>query len=456
MATKKSSVKKKNTPKKTIKVAKPKPKSKAKPKPKVTARKVKSAAKPKAKAKSKAKAKAPAKAKLKPKSTSKSKAQGKSVTPKTKTKKSAKKSPATTTPKKSRVEPQPASAKRSARKKKVSTSSTKKPKKGTKKLSKNFLLDLANAIKQAVSPELKNLKGREIVGSAQSGDATFYLDVVAEKALLSFLTEAKQPVAYYSEDAGYTTFTSDQPTHLLVIDPIDGTRAAKSGFEGCVVSICSTRVLERPTVADLDNAIVMELMADRYFYAERDGGARSYVDGHSRKIKLTANEDIETMAWAMTVPARPAELIFPVSAKLIDITSLKGGFFACNSSSYSLTRLLTNQLDACIDIANRFYRDIQDTVEDSFINAGRGNVLGVCPYDFAAALLIAEEAGCIITDAYGDRFDDMLLLDSSAENHQSIIAATNKELHAKLLGYYDTRIVQLEELLQDRFENAAS
>jgi myo-inositol-1(or 4)-monophosphatase len=158
------------------------------------------------------------------------------------------------------------------------------------------------------------------------------------------------------------------------------------------------------------------------------------------------------MAWSMTVPARPAELIFPVSAKLIDISSLKGGFFACNSSAYSLTRLLTNQLDACIDIANRFYRDIPDAVEDSFINAGRGVVLGVYPYDFAAALLIVQEAGCVVTDAYGEGFDDVLLLDSSPQNQHSIVAATNKDLHAKLLGYYDTRIIQLEELLQARYE----
>jgi hypothetical protein len=70
--------------------------------------------------------------------------------------------------------------------------------------------------------------------------------------------------------------------------------------------------------------------------------------------------------------------------------------------------------------------------------------------------MIIEEAGCVVTDAFGDRFDDVLLLDSSPQNHQSIVAATNKSLHAKLLGYYDTRIVQLEELLQRRYDAAQS
>ena len=324
------------------------------------------------------------------------------------------------------------------------------PPPSAKIISKKFLLELANAIKDAVQPEMANFKGRDIVGESESGDATFHIDITAEKALLKFLEEAKKPVAYYSEDAGYTTFTSTPPKYLLVIDPIDGTRAAKNGFEGCVVSICCTRVMERPTIADIDNALVMELAHDRYFYAERGNGTRMYVNGHARKIKLSDLDSPDKMAWALTVPARPAELIFPVSDKLIDISSLHGGFFACNSSSYSLTRLLTNQLNACVDIANRFYRDIPEAVEDLFINAGRGHVIGICPYDYAAALLIAEEAGCVVTDAYGNKFDEVLLLDSTAPNHQSYIAATNASLHAKLLSYYEARIVQWESLLKRR------
>ena len=319
-----------------------------------------------------------------------------------------------------------------------------------KPLPREFLQDLCQAVRQAVRPVIASAKGREIVGTAPSGDTTFELDRIAEKSLLNFLKRAHMPVAYYSEDAGYTTFSGGQPKNLLVIDPIDGTRAAKSGFEGCVVSVCSTRIIERPTFADIDNAVVMDILGNRTFYGERDKGARMYVDGHVRKVRLSENTDLERVTWAMTVPARPAELIFPVAAKVIDLTSLKGGFFACNSSSYSLTRLVSGQLDACVDFANRFYRDIRPIVEDSFINAGRGVVLGVCPYDFVAAVLIAQEAGCTVTDAYGNDFDDVLLLDSSVANHRSVIAAANQELHEKLFNFFNTRIEQYERLLSAR------
>ncbi len=312
-----------------------------------------------------------------------------------------------------------------------------------KLLPRTFLFGLSEAIKSAVAPMVQQVKGREVVDSAVSGDATFEIDKVAEKALLAYLKAERAPVAYYSEDSGYSTFSNDPPQHLLIVDPIDGTRAAKNGFEACVVAIAATSVIERPTMADVESACVMEIMGERTFYAERGKGARIYTpDGKTKKPRLSENTNLETIAWSMTVPARPAALIFPTAAPLIDLTSLKGGFFACNATSYSLTRLLTNQLDACVDFASRYMKEVPELVQDQFINAGRGTILGIAPYDMAASLLIAQEAGCIVTDAFGEHFDEVLLLDSSEHNHQTLIAASNAALHEKLLSIFDTRIKQ--------------
>ncbi len=326
----------------------------------------------------------------------------------------------------------------------------------TKMLSREFLMETANAIRVAIAPMVHEARGREVVGSATSGDATFEIDRAAEKALLAFLKNARASIAYYSEESGYTTFTNTPPQNLMIVDPIDGTRAAKSGFEACVISIASTRVIERPCMADIDNACVAEIVGDRVFYAERGKGTRITQGEHVRRPKLSKNTNLEMMAWTMTVPGRPADLIFPTAAKLIDLSSLKGGFFACNSTSFSLSRLLTNQVDACLDFANRFHRDIPSLVKDHFINAGRGTIVGLAPYDLAASLLIAQEAGCVVTDAYGRKFDDVLLLDTSVENHRSVIAAANSELHDKLFKYVDMRVQQLEALLRRRAERAAA
>ncbi len=390
--------------------------------------------------KAKAKARAKTKAKLKPVAKKKSAASAKSTA-------AGKKGAAKTSAKAKASEKSFAAKPIIVRRTEPTLKARVSPK---KPLPREFLVGLADAIKEAVAPVARSLKGREITGTAVSGDTTFELDVVAEKALRNFLGAQRAPVAYYSEDEGYSTFSSAQPTHLLLVDPIDGTRAAKNAFEGCVVSIASTRVIERPVMGDVETACVVELLGDRVFYAERGKGARMYEDGHLRRPRISKNSNLETMSWAMTVPARPAELIFPTVARLVDLSSLKGGFFSSNSTAYSITRLLSGQLDACVDFAGRYLKDIPNEVRDYFINAGRGAVLGAAPYDMAAALLIAREAGCIVTDAYGKTFEDILLLDSSVANHQSIVAAGNAEMHEKLLSFLDTRIKQFEQLLQRR------
>lgn len=320
---------------------------------------------------------------------------------------------------------------------------------GEKVLSREFLFDLVMYIKEAVEPIARSLKGKDIVHVAPTGDPTFVIDQAAEKALLLFLRASKQPIAYYSEDSGYSTYAR-VPKYLLIVDPIDGTRAAKNGFEWCTISVASTRVIERPTFKHLDNACIAELMTDRIFYAEKGGGTTIYSEDGKKRSKLSNNTDIETLNWSMTTPGRPSYLIFNAAGKLIDLSSLRGGFFACNSSSYSLTRLVTGQLDACVDIATRFYKEFPEGTRDMFLKSGKGSIIGPAPYDLCPALLVAQEAGCVFTNTEGDNFDNVLLLDTHPENYQSLIAASNSELHDYLLEFFNERIEQIINVLRKK------
>lgn len=320
---------------------------------------------------------------------------------------------------------------------------------GEKMLSREFLFDLVMFIKEAVEPVARSLKGKDIVHIAPTGDPTFTIDQIAEKALLSFLRASKQPIAYYSEDTGYSTYAK-VPKYLLIVDPIDGTRAAKNGFEWCTVSVASTRVIERPTYKDLDNACIAEIMSDRIFYAERGEGTTIISNDGKKRPKLSNNTDIETLNWSLTVPGRPSYLIFNAAGKLIDLSSLRGGFFTCNSTSYSLTRLVTGQLDACVDISVRFYKEFPEGTRDMFLKSGKGSLIGPAPYDLCPALLIAQEAGCVFTNTEGDNFDNVLLLDTHSENYQSLIAAANTELHDYLLEFFNERIEQIINVLRKK------
>ena len=56
-------------------------------------------------------------------------------------------------------------------------------------------------------------------------------------------------------------------------------------------------------------------------------------------------------------------------------------------------------------------------------------MLNNSPYDLAAAVLCLEEAGAVVTDAYGRDLGDRRLLGSGHEFQMSCVAAANRELH---------------------------
>ena len=308
---------------------------------------------------------------------------------------------------------------------------------------KDLLLQLSNAIRDSVRQWVLDAQGGEIVGQAHSGDATFKIDEVAEHHLDTFLKESGQPIACFSEDRGLVMPRSGKAEWLLIVDPIDGSRNAKSGFEACMVSAALARYSENPTLADVTHGLLREIPGDRAFYAERDKPVEICVGNEGAEVSSSIHDDLGLLRWSLTIPGRPASLVFGAMADLIDESSLRGGFFSCNSTCYSISRILTGQLDAYVDIANRILRDFPATAT-MFRKAGCGQILGFRSYDMAAALLIAKQAGITISDAYGDPLDDMALLDTSTGGLRSCVAASNKSLHSKILAYIEKRMEAFE------------
>ncbi|UCH34577.1 MAG: hypothetical protein JSV65_18980 [Armatimonadota bacterium] len=306
-----------------------------------------------------------------------------------------------------------------------------------------FLEHIAVSIRRTVRPWVIGLRGRGIVGTAAAGDATFEVDRVAERRLEALLRRSGRSLLYYSEDRGLVSMGSGEPEAVLVVDPIDGTRNARSGFEGCMVSVAAVcgAPLAKPealTLGDVTHACLAEIVGRRVFSAERGCGAGWREGSRSLRPRLSTQTDIHHIAWSLGIVGRPARPLFDVMGELVDQTSLTGGFHTCNSIAFSLTRLVTGQLDAALDIANRIYRDRPET-RAAFAAAGRGAVMGLCPYDIAAAVLVAREAGCVVTDAYGESLDSTPVLTGGTGSVRSLIAAGNPTLHQQLLDYVNAR-----------------
>ncbi len=308
---------------------------------------------------------------------------------------------------------------------------------------KQLLLKLSAAIRERVRPWVLEARGGEVVGRAHSGDATFRVDEIAEDHLAELMKKMDEPIACLSEDKGLMMPEHGRPQWLLVVDPLDGSRNAKSGFEACMVSVALAKFSERPTLADVTHGLLHEIVGERVFYAERNASAEVWMNDRMSAPELSSNEDLSTLRWSLTMPGRPASLVFGVMANLIEASSLRGGFFSCNSTCYSISRLLTNQLDAYVDVANRIVRE-RASSDEEFRAISKRCLTGFSSYDIAAALLIAKQGGVTITDAYGGPLDDMELLDTSPTNMRSCVAAATSGLHAKILGYIDDAIGSLK------------
>ncbi|NUQ01930.1 MAG: hypothetical protein HUU35_18955 [Armatimonadetes bacterium] len=295
-----------------------------------------------------------------------------------------------------------------------------------------LVVALARAIRAEVRPRLGH--DRQVVGTTASGDATFALDHVAEAAAERFIGQSGLTVAVYSEDRGLVGPAGAE--YLLVIDPIDGTRPAKAGLECCCVSVALARNVPGATLADVTHAAVYEIKSDRLFVAERGGGVRILEQGVSVEPAPSSRPAAAGAALSVEITGRPILPLAVALEEVIDGASLTGGVFTFASTTFALTRLVTGQLDAHLDMADRLRRDFP-ALDSRVRQAGRGVPIALFVYDLAAVILIAEEAGLVVTDAYGESLDAVPLTEVSLPWHRSLVAAGNAALHADLMNHLE-------------------
>jgi myo-inositol-1(or 4)-monophosphatase len=307
----------------------------------------------------------------------------------------------------------------------------------------DLVRDLAEALRAQVLPSL-GAHGARVhePDMAAGGDVTFAIDAEAEALLERFVAERAPDIAFYSEDRGLVLPAGGREAGaVLVVDPIDGTRPALAGLESCCVSIAAAP-LDRdghPTMADVTVGCVLEIPSGAMFLAQRGGGL---VEGPP--VRLSANDRLDRMFWTYGFRGRPARPTTEVLAELIDASSVGGGTFDLGSAAFDMTRIATGQLDAYVEPGPRLVADVPGMRAD-FERVGNGAVLNNSPYDLAAAALVLDEAGAIVTDAYGAPLGDRPLLGSGVEFQMSVVASANVALHEQILAELDAGIARLSQ-----------
>ncbi len=298
------------------------------------------------------------------------------------------------------------------------------------------MLDLALELRGHVLPELGSHAGRVHRHDGAGGDVTFAVDEVAEAALAEFIASHAPHMTFYSEDRGLVP--APEATHVLVVDPIDGTRPAMAGLESACVAVALAPLGDgEPTMADVEVGCVVEIKTGDWYLARRGGGVRT-----SREVGLSANTDASRMFWAYGFRGRPARATVEVLAELIDASSVGGGTFELGSQAFAMTRVVTGQLDAVVEVGSRLVDEVPG-MREAFLRVGGGQILNNSPYDLAAPWLCLVEAGGIVTDGWGVTLDRHRLLGSGHAFQMSSISSCDRVLHEHLVRAIDAGVARL-------------
>jgi myo-inositol-1(or 4)-monophosphatase len=299
---------------------------------------------------------------------------------------------------------------------------------------RTLVRDLALALREKVLPLLGSHAGRAHADAlGAGGDVTFKIDEEAEAMIEPWLAERAPDVCFYSEDRGLV----GDGDWVLVVDPIDGTRPAMAGLESCCVSIALAPHRDGVTMGEVTLGCVVEIPSGTVFLAERGQGP---VEGP--QVRLSANDRLDRMFWTYGLRGRPSRPTVEVIGDLLDASSVGGGTFELGSAAFDMTRLVTGQLDVYVEPGPLLVEEVPG-MEEEFRRIGNGELLNNSPYDLAAAVLILEEAGAIVTDARGGTLADRPLLGSGGGYQMSVVASANASLHEQVLASVRAGVARL-------------
>lgn len=259
-------------------------------------------------------------------------------------------------------------------------------------------LEVFKEIGKRMRMGLSEILGREgglvSLGKGAGGDRTFPVDKWAEDIIIAELEKAQQEGETFtliSEELGVKKF--GEGNKIVLVDPIDGSNNAKTGIPFFSTSIA---LLNGDRLSNLAVAYVVNLAAGDEFWALRGGGA--YKNGS--KIRTSAAEDITIVAYEASSPATDIPRIMPL-IKQAKRTRCFG------STALDLAYLATGALSVF-----------------AAATASRA-------FDYAAGMLILEEAGGVLTDLEGTSLGHIVV---GLNRTVPLLAGKNGVTHAAALA----------------------
>ena len=254
--------------------------------------------------------------------------------------------------------------------------------------------DIGRNMREGLSEIMSREGGKIPLGKGAGGDKTFPVDKWAEDIILSALEKVHregEAFTLISEELGVRKFGVGDT--VVLVDPIDGSNNAKNGLPFFSTSLA---LLNSDKLTDLAAAYIANLISADEFWAAQGKGA--YKNG--MQIRTSPKETLSIVAFETASPDRDLPLIMPLLSK-----------------------------------ANRVRCFGSTALDLAYLAAGAISVF-VAPmssrtFDFAAGMLIVQEAGGMVTDPSGTGLDQVVV---GVSQTTPLLASANDNLHATVLA----------------------
>ncbi len=262
-----------------------------------------------------------------------------------------------------------------------------------------ILIRCRENVKKRITPLLENERKQQLLnlGIGAGGDPIKQIDIEAEKAIVETLVGQDISFTLISEESGIREYGENSGENYVTADPIDGTTNLTRGIPFYATSIA---VSKKPKLDAVHTALVADLIHDTTYTAEKRKGAYR----NNQKISPSKQTTLEEAIVGIDLNTYKAREIAPQLTSLIEKTK-------------HIRHLGANALELCY---------VADGKTDAFIDI-RGKLRTT---DTAAAFLIINEAGALITTLDGKRLNTKL----HPKEKLTFIASANQKIHEKILS----------------------
>ncbi|WP_414468400.1 bifunctional fructose-bisphosphatase/inositol-phosphate phosphatase [Methanobacterium sp. ACI-7] len=259
---------------------------------------------------------------------------------------------------------------------------------------------IIDEVEKTIQPLVGKKKSGEVVKMGADGTPTKLIDEVAEEKIIEILRKTGKSIIIVSEEIGKFKIGDEPHDVIFVVDPLDGTVNALKNIPAYGISIAivdsSLKSFNELTLHDVEMGFVKNLATGDLYEAFKDKGA--YLNNDKQKSSI--EEDLTHASIGAYI--RGAEM-----NRMDKLSHMVKRIRLLGAVAIELSYVADGTYDAFIDI--------------------RGNLRIV---DIAAAKLIIEESGGIITDENGNELNNKL----SVKERTSVIAACNLEIHNELMN----------------------